>query len=371
MREESSIPVAILIVDDRPENLLSLEAILEAPDREIVRANSGNEALSLMLKQDFALVLLDVQMPGMDGFETAQLMRGLEKTRGVPIIFVSAINKEQTFVFRGYEAGAVDYLFKPIEPHILQGKVNVFLDLYRQREAKKQLLVELERSNQELQDFAHMTSHDLKAPLRSVRFSLQMLREDFGESLDEEGNEYLDTMARSVKRMQTLIDDLLDYAKAANSPGAFGSYPLNRIVEDVLVDLHVLIKETGATVDCGELPKVRGDETQLTRLFQNLIGNAIKYRRPEVTPHVTIRLTAEEGDLCTLTVADNGMGFDNQHAERIFLPFQRLVPKGKLEGSGIGLAICKKIVTHHGGTIRAEGVPGQGAVFTVTLRRSP
>nr|WP_279382583.1 ATP-binding protein [Acanthopleuribacter pedis] len=358
-----------MIVDDRPENLLSLEAILEAPDREIVRANSGNEALSLMLKHDFALVLLDVQMPGMDGFETAQLMRGLEKTRGVPIIFVSAINKEQTFVFRGYEAGAVDYLFKPIEPHILQGKVNVFLDLYRQREAKKQLLAELERSNQELQDFAHMTSHDLKAPLRSVRFSLQMLREDFEPVLNEEGVEYLDTMDRSVKRMQTLIDDLLDYAKAANSPTAFETLPLNRIIEDVLVDLHGQIQETGATVASDDLPNVRGDGTQLTRLFQNLIGNALKYRRPDEKPHITLKTEHCDDSRCTVVVTDNGMGFDNQHAERIFLPFQRLVPKGKLEGSGIGLAICKKIVNHHGGTINASGEIGIGATFRVTLRR--
>lgn len=367
MREESLKKVALLIVDDRPENLLSLEAVLEAPDRDIVRAHSGNEALSLMLKHDFALVLLDVQMPGMDGFETAQLMRGLEKTRGVPIIFVSAINKEQTFVFRGYEAGAVDYLFKPVEPHILQGKVNVFLDLYRQREDKKQLLAELERSNQELQDFAHMTSHDLKAPLRSVRFSLQMLREDFAPALAEEGCEYLDTMDRSVKRMQILIDDLLDYAKVANSPHAFGAVDLNQILEDVLVDLHPQLQDADAQVEAATLPTVRGDQTQLTRLLQNLIGNAVKYRRAAVAPRITISVADTTDNQAHIAIEDNGMGFDNQHAERIFQPFQRLVPKSKLEGSGIGLAICKKIVTHHGGTIQAVGRPDEGAVFTLCL----
>ncbi|CAM2070410.1 Response regulator [Sulfidibacter corallicola] len=360
--------VELLIVDDRPENLLALEAILEHPSLDIVRATSGNEALSLMLKHDFALVLLDVQMPGMDGFETAQLMRGYEKTRHIPIIFVTAINKEQKFVFRGYEAGAVDYLFKPLDPNILKGKVNVFLDLYRQREAKKHLMAELERSNRELQDFAHMTSHDLKAPLRSMRFSVQMLEEDYAERLDGDAREYLQTITTACRRMQVLIDDLLDYARVTTQPRDFDTIDLTDLIEDIRLDLRGQLQDSGATLHLDDLPDVRGDKMQIQRLFQNLISNAIKYRRQDVSPEIRIRADRMDSqNLCHLHVEDNGIGFDAKHAERIFQPFQRLHSHKKYEGSGIGLAICKKIAQHHGGDIAASSVEGQGSQFTVIL----
>ncbi|HDP99688.1 MAG TPA: response regulator, partial [bacterium] len=207
----------ILLVDDKPENLLALETILDDENVELFKANSGNQALALILEHDFALTLLDVQMPNMDGFETAELMRGNKKTRHIPIIFVTAINKEQKYIFKGYEAGAVDYLFKPLEPEILKSKVKVFLDLYNQKKLIKKQALELEHKvtelnaaflelqkkekilhqqaeelaaiNQDLKEFAYIVSHDLKAPLRAISSLVNWLTSDFQDKLDDKGRE--------------------------------------------------------------------------------------------------------------------------------------------------------------------------------------
>ncbi len=219
--------INVLIVDDRPENLLAIESVLDGADLNLVRANSGNEALTRLFEFEFALVLLDVQMPEMDGFETAEMMRSIEKTRQIPIIFVTAISKEKKYVFRGYHAGAVDYLFKPIDSEILKAKVSVFLELYRKRRelehANRQLRAsqrELKRSNKALQEFAYAASHDLDAPLRHIVSYVQMLIEENNDDLHGEARGYLERIHSSTKRMQTLIRDYWNMPKSPTPPRA-------------------------------------------------------------------------------------------------------------------------------------------------------
>jgi len=229
---------------------------------------------------------------------------------------------------------------------------------------------ELERSNRELQDFASVASHDLQEPLRKVSAFADRLVRKYAETLPEEGRTYLDRMLNAVGRMQSLIEDLLVYSRVTTRAKPFVTTNLNEILEEVIGDLEARLAISGGRVEAGRLPRMEADPTQIRQLFQNLIGNALKFRREDVAPVVT--LSAEKVDVdgeewCRLTVADNGIGFDNQYAERIFGVFERLHGREQFEGTGMGLAIVRKLVQRHGGTVTANGVPGEGATFTIML----
>lgn len=229
---------------------------------------------------------------------------------------------------------------------------------------------ELERSNRELQDFASVASHDLQEPLRKISAFAGRLEQKYGHNLPPEAREYLDRMLNAVKRMQTLIEDLLTYSRVTTRAKPFESADLNTIVKEVLNDLEARILVSDGTVEVGRLPTIEADPTQMRQLFQNLIGNALKFRKPDVPP--VVRISGELVDIegrkwCQLVVSDNGIGFDNHYAERIFGVFERLHGRAEFEGTGMGLAIVRKIVNRHGGTVTAEGKPGEGATFTVLL----
>ncbi len=355
----------ILLVDDRPENLLSLSAWLEGDDRTIVTAASGNEALSALVKQDFALVLLDVQMPGMSGFEVAELMRGSARTREVPIIFVTAGDPKKANALTGYGAGAVDYLTKPVSPEILASKVDVFLRMYRQRAEIARQAEVIDMRNRELEDFARVVAHDLKEPLRLVASFLSLIA---ANPHDERETEYIAFAVDGSKRMADRIDALLRYARAGQDGGNIERVPLQHVVELVEHDLSVAIGEAGATIDAVDLPAVDADRGAVEHVMQNLIANAIKFSVPERPPVITIR-GAQTDEGWEVSVKDNGIGFPVAYAERIFKVFTRLHAQGKYEGTGIGLAVCQRIVQRHGGRIWAEGAPDQGATFHFTLPR--
>lgn len=243
----------------------------------------------------------------------------------------------------------------------------------------KKIAQELTRSNAELQQFAFVASHDLQEPLRKIVVFGDRLASKCGATVGEQGMEYLRRMQNAAGRMQTLINDLLTYSRVTTRAQPFAVVDLEQVVCEVLIDLEVRVEKEGGKVELGRLPVVEADATQLRQLFQNLIGNALKYRRKETPPLVNIlgavRPAAggdtprelRAGEVAELVVADNGIGFEQKHAERIFKVFQRLHGRDEYEGSGVGLAVCRKIVDRHGGTIRAEGVPGQGAKFIVTL----
>lgn len=401
--ETASQKVKILMVDDRPANLLALETILEDLGQELVKATSGKEALRHLLSDDFAVILLDVKMPDMDGFETASLIRERERSRHTPIVFVTA-HKDDEHLFRGYYAGAVDFLYKPINPEVLRSKVAVFVELSRKNEQLRQhakmleernaelerairerqraedevrrLNSELEqrvrertadlvRANEELRQFGYAASHDLREPLRTVASYTQLLNRRYEGRFDDEAKEFMSYIIDSVHRMDSLLSDLLAYSHQLNAGDqALSPVDSEAVLAGVLMNLDSAIRESGTEIQHEPLPEVMSDFVQLGQVFQNLIGNSIKYRG-ESKPQ--IRISAEERDDDWLfSFQDNGIGIDPRYHEQIFGIFKRLHGR-EYPGTGIGLALVKRIVERHGGKIWVESEPGKGSTFRFTL----
>lgn len=389
----------VLIVDDRVENLQALEVLLRELDVTLVRASSGNEALTLTLEHEFALVLLDVQMPGMDGFEVVELLRQSTRTRHLPVIFLSAIFSGDYYKIRGVEAGAVDFIEKPIVPEILIGKVRVFLDLHRNKLALKQLNENLEarvcertadlaeeikrrqhieedlkrtvqmlrQSNRELENFAYCCSHDLKEPLRTIVSFSQLLQQEYRGRFDDEADRFIGFIADAAINLDKLVQGILSFSRVDAASDAFEPVNCSQVLQDTLSELDVAIREQGARIEVEPLPTLSAVEFQIRQLFQNLIGNALKFN--DGSPPL-LRITAEEqADVWLFRFADNGIGIEPKYFERIFLMFQRLHPRHEYPGSGLGLALCKKIVEFHQGTIWVESTPGAGSTFSFTLKK--
>jgi two-component system sensor histidine kinase/response regulator len=352
----------LLLVDDRPENLLALEAALRPLGQQLVTAGSGEEALRWLLTDDFAVILLDVQMPGMDGFETAAQIKQRERSRTIPIIFLTAISRELHQQLRGYEVGAVDYISKPYDPWVLRSKVSVFVNLYIKTRLLEEQTAQLAQANNELEQFAEMLSHDLRSPLLAVTGYLELL-----ETFDGEGKDFAHRALDAARSMGNLIDDLLSYARAGQAVGLLRSTDAGKALEQALANCQRDIEESGTVVTRGELPVVPADGPQLTRLFQNLIENSVKYRRPDRP--LEVRVEAERsGQEWVFSVTDNGLGIPHDDpAHDLFAMFQRGRAAAAQPGSGIGLAICKKIAEGHGGRIWAEPEHRGGAVFRFTI----
>ena len=230
---------------------------------------------------------------------------------------------------------------------------------------------ELERSNRELQDFAFVASHDLQEPLRKIQAFGDRLVTKHGPELSEQGRDYLGRMQSAAGRMHTLINDLLTFSRVTTKAQPFEPCDLDQIAKEVLNDLEVRLQDNNAHLEIDTLPTIDADPLQMRQLLQNLIGNAIKFHRPGVPPIIKIKGTLtgrpDGKEMLTLTVTDNGIGFDEKYLDRIFTPFQRLHGRDTYEGTGIGLAVCRKIVERHGGTLTAESEPGKGSTFIATL----
>jgi signal transduction histidine kinase len=251
-----------------------------------------------------------------------------------------------------------------------RGRQYELRDYLSERSQVEQALVhqaeQLARSNADLQQFAYVTSHDLQEPLRTIASFSQMLSRRYKGKLDGDADEFINFITGGVSRMQAVIEDLLAYSRIVNQPGAtFAQVPLSEAVEWAQQNLRRSIEESGAAITCGDLPAVEGDRVELVQLFQNLLSNAIKYRRPDAAPQ--IHVSAEQSPThWTVSVADNGIGFEQSYAQQIFVLFRRLHDT-RIPGTGIGLAVCRKIVERHGGKIWAESQPGEGATFRFTL----
>jgi PAS domain S-box-containing protein len=242
-------------------------------------------------------------------------------------------------------------------------------DISQRKETEEQLrqfAADLERSNQELEQFAYVASHDMQEPLRKIQAFGDRLKSRAGDHLDEQSRDYLERMQNAASRMQTLMQDLLAYSRVTSRAAPFAPVDLNVVVRDVLDDIETQIERTKGRVEVGDLPTLDADAGQMRQLFQNLISNALKFHHERVAPLVKVD-SARDGVACTITICDNGIGFDDRYAERIFGVFERLHGRGEYDGTGIGLAICRKIVEHHGGTIAARSTPGEGATFTMIL----
>lgn len=399
----------ILIVDDKRENILPLKKILSLHNLESEEAYSGEGALKMTLQKNYSLIILDVQMPGMDGFEVGEALAGSNRTKDIPIIFLSAISKEKKYITKGYQSGGVDYITKPVDPDLFILRVKTFLKLYHQQNELKDtrdLLVkeikirkeaqenleekvaqrtaqlqqknsELELSNHELQQFSWVVSHDLKEPLRKIQIFVKLLGE---RCLNEDANGpfYVQRTILAAERMSSLISDLLTFSRLSAEP-IFEPFNLNDIINEVTTDLEYAFEVKGGILRTdGELPEIIGVRSQFRQVFQNLISNALKFTQDHIKPEITISAdridtpdfeapTSSEGMYHRITFADNGIGFDEQYKERIFTIFQRLHNKETYEGTGIGLAIARKIIDKHKGLITAQSKDQFGATFIIIL----
>jgi signal transduction histidine kinase len=402
----------ILLVDDREDNLLSIEAILAPSGYSFVKANSGREALKVLLNEfDFAMILMDVKMPNLNGFETASLIYERERLKHIPIIFITANNYGDENMYKGYQSGAIDYIFKPINPDILRAKVGVLIDLYKMNrllfeqeqklkrinknlereitdrkisEEKVKLLnhqlleniANLESANKELESFAFMASHDLQEPLRKIRMFSDRLFQKYKDTIHEDAD-LVSRIQKSAERMQTLIVDILTFSKISGDQSVFVNSDLNVILKELLAEMKEEIQETDAKISIEPIPTLYVSPTLMRPLFQNLISNALKYRRKDVAPRISIRAEINTGIIahdknvvnqyCRIFIEDNGIGFQQKYAEEIFGMFRRLHKNGDYAGTGVGLALCKKITELHHGYISARSKVDEGSVFTISL----
>jgi two-component system sensor histidine kinase/response regulator len=382
---------AVLVVGDVDANLLAFEAVLADLDCDVVRARSGNEALAFLLKRDFAAMLLDVQMPNMDGFEVARHARGNPKSAELPILFVTAMNRSEEGTLRGYGTGAVDFLFKPVNPTILRGKVRVFLDLWSGRARLKDLLRQVEESNvalkeaaavtaklanelaiknAELESFSYSVSHDLRAPLRTVDGFSQMLEEALGPDLEGEAGEYLKRIRRASKRMGQLIEDLLALAKVGRQGMTVEQVDVTHVATSVVEALRLNEPDRQLEIVIAPGLAASADRRLVRIVFENLLGNAWKFTSKRTHGRVEVgRSLTDDG--VAFYVRDNGAGFDPAYAERLFAAFQRLHKEAEFPGTGIGLATVQRVVHRHGGRIWAEASVDEGATFYFTLTAAP
>jgi two-component system, sensor histidine kinase and response regulator len=360
------IPVKCLIVDDRAENLLALSNLLRRDDVELLEASSGEEALDLLLSHDVALALLDVQMPVMDGFELAELMRGSERTRHIPIIFITAGAHDQHRVFKGYESGAVDFLYKPIDPHILLNKADIFFQLYRQ---KLQLAQELRDRTETLrlnEMFTAVLGHDLRNPLNTILTVAQVLEH---RSQDDVVKKASAAMFASARRMSRMIEDMLDLARARLA----GGIPLRRERTDFPVLVRRVIHEylTGfpdRRIEFSFEGDLIGewDADRLAQVVSNLIGNALQHGDP--TGPVEIRLHAVPDDDVLLSISNPGC-IPADLLPHVFDPFRGgQMPLTRGEGLGLGLYIVQQIVLAHGGSVEVDSAATHTA-FRIRMPR--
>lgn len=517
----------ILIVDDKSENIFALKKVLELNDFKVDTALSGEEALKKVLRKTYALIILDVQMPGMDGFEVAEAISGYKKAQSTPVIFLSAVSTHKKFITKGYTSGAIDYITKPFDPDILMLKVKTFYRLYEQtndlKEAqqalKKEIEVrkdaekalsktakelhyiletipqiaftakadgtiefvnehwfayasdknrfpqtygdkinlserwseavktgqklemevqikkletteyryyllraipvitdqniikwvgtftdinhqkmmndilekkvdertrklqvinnELEMSNHDLQQFAFVASHDLKEPLRKIQVYSNIIKEKALPENNTSLNNYLDKVIVSSNRMSRLINDLLNYSRLSQEL-FFEVSDLNKILQEILFDLELVIAEKKAAIHVEDLPTAEVIPGLIHQLFQNLISNALKFSKKSEAPVITIQSEIVEGkkvaefvkgadEYCIIQVTDNGIGFDEKYTDKIFALFQRLNSRENYEGTGIGLAIAKKIIDKHHGFITAGSKINEGSTFKIVL----
>ena len=421
---------SILVVDDTPENLRLLSTMLSQRGYTPRCVINGQMALRACNSNPPDLILLDIMMPEMNGYEVCKNLKNDAMTRDIPVIFISA--KDEIFdKVNAFAVGGVDYISKPfqfeevlvrIESHLtlrklqnqlreqnilLQDEISNRLAVEEILQEKNQILEqeissrraiekaiqeqnlllqkeignrqrvesallksnqELARSNAELEQFAYVASHDLQAPLATIASYAQLLEKRYKDQLDSQANKFIGNIVQGCTRMQSLIDDLLEYSRVGRSQKPFKTTNCNQVLEQALANLQATIRDNKAVVSYSELPVVTGDMSQLVQLFQNLVGNAIKYRQ-DAPPAVSISACKQQ-ETWLFSVSDNGIGIAPQHQERIFQIFQRLHTQKEYSGTGIGLAICQKIVERHGGRIWVESEPGRGSTFYFILNES-
>lgn len=405
MNSEPNSPGKILIIDDNPDNLKVLYISLKSAGFEVLVAEDGITGIEVVEYARPELILLDVMMPEIDGFEVCRRLKTNVATQNIPVIFLTALS-ETVNKLTGFQVGGVDYITQPIEHEEVIARVRTHLTLTRTRrkllQQNHQLQAEIDRrqqiegelkqsrrslqlnndsleqtvadrtaelatSNQDLEHFAYIASHDLRQPIRKIRMCTEYLAEDYARCFDQQAEEYFNYITKSTDRMYLLIDDLLAYSRVGKQAKC---QPVNleTTIQEVLEDLSMTIDETNATIKYQDLPSIKANPREIRQLFSNLIGNSLKFTSDR-SPQIVITATSQE-NYWLISVEDNGIGIDPQFSDKIFQMFQRLHQNSEYEGTGIGLAICQKVVTSHGGEIWLESELGQGAIFKFTLPRS-
>lgn len=404
--------VNILLVDDRPENLLALEAILEPLGQNLIRAESGADALKQVLALDFAVILLDVQMPGMNGFEVAEIIKSRERSRTIPIIFLSAISKEDAYVFKGYSMGAVDYVFKPFNTDVLRSKVAVFVELFvKQRELQNQgeLLRESQKRELELEHrtslleaearsaaklsqmneelhrrqvaleqamgarnrFYASMSHELRTPINAViGYSTIMLDNIYGP-LNAKQKEGLQRTLKAARHLLELVNDVLDLSKIEAGKIELSLQPVMfpSLIEDLFVTVRPLADEYGSTLSLdteGEHFSIVSDPRRVRQILLNLLSNAIKFGEGEP---IRVLCKQNEDGSAQIEVIDEGLGIEQEDISRIFEEFVQ-VSESKQPGTGLGLPISRRLAQLLDGSLTVLSVPGEGSSFRLTLPAS-
>jgi signal transduction histidine kinase len=389
----SHIQAKLLIVDDLPENLLALEALIKREDREVYKALSADEALSLLLQHEFAMAILDVQMPGMNGFELAELMRGTERTKSIPIVFVSAAGRELNYAFKGYESGAVDFLHKPLDIHAVKSKVNVFVDLYRQRKAMKLQVEALEQSRREQEmllarlqvtqnelehairmrdDFMSIVSHEVRTPLNGLILETQLrklhLAKDNAAAFTmDKMRAMVDRDERQIQSLIRLIEDMLDVSRIRTGKLSIrtSAFDLAELVSNLLENFSAQIAAAESSVTFTAEEPVIGvwDEFRIEQVVANLLTNALRYGAHKP---IEVRVYSIPGQ-ARIEVRDHGIGISEENQRRIFQQFERVAANHAVNGLGLGLFISEQIVAAHDGQIVVESKEGEGSMFRVCL----
>ncbi|HEY9154165.1 MAG TPA: response regulator [Opitutaceae bacterium] len=381
--------VNILLVDDEESNLTALEATLEYLGQDLIKASSGQEALRRVLERDFALILLDVQMPDLTGIEVATMIRERERTRHIPIIFLTGAVRTAEMMFKGYSAGAVDYLMKPIVSGVLRAKVEVFVELAISRWKLEQEVVErnrvaaeisklnmaleqknadLEAANADLETFSYSVSHDLRSPLRHITGYIDMFKDTAKPKLDQREQNCLDKIVTSAQKMGSLIDNLLAFSRIGRANMVKVDVSMETLVNEVITEIQPDLANRNIQWIRSPLPPARGDVNLLRQIWVNLINNAVKYSRPRNPAIIQISCEANPTELVYF-VKDNGVGFEMQYADKLFGVFNRLHPEREFEGTGVGLANVRRIVQRHGGRTWADAKLDEGATFYFSLPR--
>ena len=365
--------VNILLVDDDPTKRFALKTILAPLGETIVEASSGADALRQLLRQEFALVLLDVRMPIMDGFDTAQLIRQRPRSELTPIIFVTALDKAETDMGRGYELGAVDFVFAPVVPAILRAKVGVFVDLYRAQQELRRYRTQLETLveerttaltaiNRELEAFSYSVSHDLRAPLLAFDGLSKALLDDYGERLDSRARDYLQRMRGASQRMGAVFDGLQSLFRVTGGEIHRERVDISALATEITDEMRESNLDRQMNVSIAPKLSVSADARLMRILLGNLISNAWKYTSTKLDAAIEVGREVLDSE-ARCFVRDNGVGFDMLYSHKLFGAFQRLHSQSEFPGAGIGLATVRRIVNRHGGRCWAEGAVGEGATF--------
>ena len=380
MAESQAKPVStvnILVVDDDSTKRFALKTILAPLGENVVEASSGADGLRQLLRQEFAVILLDVRMPMMDGFETAALIRQRPRSELTPIIFVTALDQAETDMGKGYDLGAVDFVFAPVVPAILRAKVAVFAELYRaQQELRRyrsqlEVLVEerttaLTAINRELEAFSYSVSNDLRAPMLAFDGLSQALLDDYGNKLDKKAKDYLQRMRRASQRMSSVFEGLQSLFRLTSGEIHRDPLDITALTQEVVSEIRSENPDRKVNVEIADGIRASGDKRLVRILLAALLNNAWKFTNTQTAPRIEVGAETVDGE-ARVYVRDNGVGFDMIYVHRLFGAFQRLHSQSDFEGAGIGLATARRVINRHGGRIWAEGAVGEGATFYFVL----